>query len=345
MKKVLLVASGFGTSPFLKVIYDGIKEYKDFEINVDFDDFWRSDEYDIYNIQWAEWLFNGRHDISDDDLRKLDDRLSHLNKLGKKLVITCHNLKPHRIKDERILKVFDVTYSHMNIFMHMGEYSKNLLQKQYPNASHVIIDHPVYDKLYKFDKDKSSCQKELGLSPNKINILCFGEFRNDEERELIIKLKKDLKNDNVNFVVPGFFRKHFYFKHPDFEDLRRIIRYFFLGIKYERDVIDDETTEKYFVASDLMLIQRLQILNSGNLPMGYLAGLATIGPNIGNVGYILNNTKNPCFNPQDYNSILKSIKDTLKTDYKKLGKQNKEYALRNWTTEHFIQKIVDMYNS
>lgn len=32
----------------------------------------------------------------------------------------------------------------------------------------------------------------------------FGQFRTDEERDLILKLRKHKDMQNVNFIVPGF---------------------------------------------------------------------------------------------------------------------------------------------
>ena len=47
---------------------------------------------------------------------------------------------------------------------------------------------------------------------NRINILCFGQFRTDEERDLILKLRKHKDMQNVNFIVPGFFSSSFNLK-------------------------------------------------------------------------------------------------------------------------------------
>ena len=46
----------------------------------------------------------------------------------------------------------------------------------------------------------------------------------------------------------------------------------------------------------MAFIHRVSILNSGNLPMAFFAGMPVLGPNVGNVGNILEDTNNAIFN-------------------------------------------------
>lgn len=86
------------------------------------------------------------------------------------------------------------------------------------------------------------------------------------------------------------------------------IRYRMEGVEFVNRVLSTTETETYFCACDIVFIQRFSVLNSGNLPMGFGAGCVVVGPNVGNVGSILNKTGNPIFNPYDIDSIVLAIK-------------------------------------
>lgn len=80
------------------------------------------------------------------------------------------------------------------------------------------------------------------------------------------------------------------------------------GVEFVNRVLSTTETETYFCACDIVFIQRFSVLNYGNLPMGFGAGCVVVGPNVGNVGSILNKTGNPIFNPYDIDSIVLAIK-------------------------------------
>ena len=96
----------------------------------------------------------------------------------------------------------------MNIvtLLYMGEYGLNCCKVIIRKPNHFIIPHHLYDNIYKFDKGRNESCVKLKMLDNRINILCFGQFRTDEERDLILKLRKHKDMQNVNFIVPGFFR-------------------------------------------------------------------------------------------------------------------------------------------
>lgn len=227
----------------------------------------------------------------------------------------------------------------------MGEYSFKLLQSDYPQAKHFIIPHHLYDNIYKFDKGRNESCVKLKMLDNRINILCFGQFRTDEERDLILKLRKHKDMQNVNFIVPGFFRHRLICKRP-LEMLSRIwhyIRYRMEGVEFVNRVLSTTETETYFCACDIVFIQRFSVLNSGNLPMGFGAGCVVVGPNVGNVGSILNKTGNPIFNPYDIDSIVLAIKKAKELLSVNKGEENKMYAQTKWNTSAISRQLAEVY--
>lgn len=347
MKKVLFVCNRQNTSnPFVSTLVEGLNANGCYA-EIDNSKFWTDDKYDIYHFQWPESIFDWKKSIKVAQYESLKKRLLYLKQNGKKIVITCHNLKPHVIKDSFVNSLYTLIYGYCDLFIHLGSYSKTELENIYPNAKHVIVPHHIYDSLYSFNLNKSKCQDELHINSNFFNILCFGEFRNDEERNLIIRLSDKLKNTNYRFIVPGFYRKHWYSKSP-IETIKRIlkiIKYKSLGFRFLSNSLSDFDTEKYFTACDVVLIQRLKILNSGNLPMGFFAGKVIVGPNIGNIGSILNETGNSSFDPSNFDSILSSIERAKILSENGIGNANKKYALDNWSTQVVCKRIILLYEN
>ena len=97
----------------------------------------------------------------------------------------------------------------------------------------------------------------------------------------------------------------------------------------------------YFCAADVVLIQRLDILNSGNLPMAFHAGKVVVGPYVGNVGQILRETGNFTFDPHDTRSVVSALQKALTETTK--GKENRTYATEHWSSERVAATLLKFY--
>ena len=335
------------SNPFVSTLIDALRSLN-VDCNASINEFWSNSKYyDIFHFQWPESIFGAS--FREKDIQILAKHLKYLKQSKKKIVITCHNLQPHRIKNRKqhylYKQLYDLIYSYCDAFFHMGEYSYNLLYKEYPLSEHYILPHHIYDEIFKFDLDKRYCQEQLGLNQNKKNILCFGEFRSDEERNLIISLKKRADLADVDFITPGFYRYRLISKNP-IRMLSRIyhyIKYRISGIKFTSHFLDDKMTEMYICACDIIMIQRLRILNSGNLPMGFYAGKVVVGPAVGNVGFILAKTGNPTFDPVNQDSIVKAIRAGIMLSDAEKGQKNREYIMRDCRTAVVAEKLKYYY--
>ena len=217
--KVLFVSDNAKLSnPFVETLIAGLYEFN-LDCTASIKEWWANvEEYDIIHFQWPEIVFYWEH-IRTKDLQEMEMQLQKAKSLGIKIVITCHNLKPHLKRNQDMVALYQLIYEYCDAFVHMGEYSF---------------------KLYKGRNE--SCVK-LKMLDNRINILCFGQFRTDEERDLILKLRKHKDMQNVNFIVPGFFRHRLICKRP-LEMLSRIwhyIRYRMEGVEFVNRVLS--TTE------------------------------------------------------------------------------------------------------
>lgn len=111
------------------------------------------------------------------------------------------------------------------------------------------------------------------------------------------------------------------------------------------ELVSHKDLPYYIAASDVIFIQRKKILNSGNIPLAFLFKKIVIGPDIGNVGEILRETKNPTFCPCDPYSIVKALNmaQSLMKDNK--GYENYSYAKQNMGLKKVANDYINIYNS
>lgn len=308
---------------------------------------------DIIHFQWPEGLFGlFGHQVTDEELTRVNQRLILLKEHGKKLFYTCHNLKPHTNKNENLLRLYELIYSNADYVHHLGSYSCELLQQKYPKARHIVIPHHIYDNVLSFSVSQQEARQRLHLPQDKKIILSFGKFRNNKERQFVLSIKNKCNHSplfgrgaggEAFFLMPGFYRETLHTWNPKklITRLYHTIRYKLKGIRFCNEAIPDDLMQCYFCAADVVLIQRLDILNSGNLPMAFHAGKVVVGPDVGNVGPLLRETSNFTFDPHDMRSAVSALQNALETTSK--GGENKTYATEHWSSERIAASLLKYY--
>ena len=334
-------------NPYVKTLYNGLVS-QGIDVTCSIEEFWiNAISYDIIHIQWPNLLV----EKSDESCSKLQCVISDLKALSIPLVCTCHNLVPHYNSGAAINNAYSIIYNNCDYIHHLGEVSIQLLKDLYPgmSAKHIVIPHHTYDEIYRFEISKDEARKKIGVPKNVNCVLSFGSFRHDEERQLLIDLSKKMKKQNVYFLAPGFYRSVILRKNIflGLKALYNTIKYSivakFNNIHICHSYVSDNLLPYYLIAADVMLIQRVKILNSGNVSLAMLAGLPIVGPDEGNVGSILKDTGNFVFDPRSKRNISLLVHSALSS--KGIGESNKQYAEINLTTMSVVQKLVDFYNS
>ena len=315
------------------------------EVVCSVDDFWLNyKNYDIIHIQWPECVVNWAM-IDEKKYLKITEHITSI-KTFCKIVTTCHNLEPHYSKSEYRNLLYDYIYSNSNAIIHLGEYSREYFKNELAHIKHYIIPHHIYDDLYHFTINQSEARKKLRISTKANVLLCFGAFRNDEEREMVLNSFEQLKLSSKYLLAPNFykFRRNIIL---DCKKFMKAIYYKFKGMHFinHNHFISDNELELYLCAADVVMIQRKKILNSGNLTLGFLAKKIVIGPNIGNVGRILNEMKNPVFDPNDILSVTRTIQEGFRLKDTNLPQKNYEYAMKNWNVAIIACKHIEVYSS
>lgn len=331
-------------NPYVRTLAQGLVE-QGIDVTCSVDEFFaHPTAYDIVHIQWPNLLYDQQHN-SCEQLRKT---LTIICNSATILVSTCHNIRPHYNTQHAINEAYRLVYTHCDYIQHLGSCSIQLLKEAYPEmtAEHVIIPHHTYDHFYTLGVNAASAREQLHIPADKHVLLSFGEFRNNEERRLIMQLSRQL-GPEYYILAPGFFYRKIWQPNPlkTIFNIGRTAFYTLMAksanIHMAHHYISDEELPTYMAVADAMLIQRLHILNSGNVPLAMLAGLPIVGPNVGNVGSILQETGNYVFDTKDLSTLPKLVRQAVSNPQQ--GVRNKVFAEQNMTTDAIARQLVEFY--
>ena len=139
-----------------------------------------------------------------------------------------------------------------------------------------------------------------------------------------------MKNIRLKYFVRDM-QRVFYRLHPQY--------------KFGHTFVPDDQVQCYLNASDVLLIQRRNPLNSGNLVLGFTFGRVVVGPNQGNVGEILRTTGNPVFEPGCAKSFSNALDRGLTLSQQGHGEMNRRHADREWDLMKAGLQHVALYRS
>ena len=333
-------------NPYIYTLIEGIQNsHPDCVIGWGREQFWKDDicSYDIVHFHWPQ-TFMGSDTHTETDL------LHHIERMktaGVKIVATCHDLEPHYKQFADKSGSMRIVYSHCDMIIHLGEYSKALFEKRYPDAVHILIPHHLYDTVYHQFPSREESLKFLNLPENLTYVLCFGTFRAKEEQQLIINLSRQLADKQVVILAPSFMNvwwRRFRMPH------KRLKKWFYEHFYHIHctgrtwRAVKDGNLPYYYGAADVVLIQRVKILNSGNALMPMLFGKVVVGPNCGNVGPLLRHWDYPVFSVDKLSEVGNCVKKALQMEKAGVGQQNMQRQLDEYATAVIAEKLYNTYN-
>lgn len=334
-------------NPYVYTLIDAIScKHKEVEFGTQKQIFWSKEifTYDIIHIMWPDALVRGNQH----SLEELQNQLIELKSANKMIVCTCHNLHSHCIWSKVDVEAYEIVYQFANVFIHLGKYSQQILQQKYPSAQHVYIPHHVYNTVYTSFPTKEDALEKVGL-PNHRYAICLGAFRSMEEKGVFFKIADGFKKFNVYCIAPSLMLD---IPHGKINKrwIKQRIKWVVFKLRHPNAIINlgyvsNELIPFYFALSDFSIIQRLDILNSGNVPLGMYFGNVVLGPNVGNVNEILKETGNPRFDVNDLSTVEKACGDAMMALKIAIGEQNREFAIKNWSTEDVSEEVYQLYKS
>ena len=201
--------------------------------------------------------------------------LRHLR--GIKTLFVCHNVFPHeRFPMDKLLT--KQTLRKGDCFIVQSSQDENDLKSILPNAHYKRAVHPTYNAFRMQNMSKEQARGLLGVSPDKKILLFFGFVRKYKGLDYLIKAMPDIekKIDNCKLLIVGDFG-------DDKAEYMQLIEQ--NGVLDIIDIYDgyipDKEVEKYFAASDVVVLPYISATQSGIVQIAYGFDKPVIATNVG----------------------------------------------------------------
>lgn len=266
-----------------------------YNVTASLDEFWQPTKtYDFLVINWPEHFFGWQVNISDKQVAKLNIALISWKRSATQILTFFHDEYSHFGRGANLNLLFDLCYNKSDILIHLGEYSKKKYTDLYRNAKHKLIYHPLYSD-FKTGMDRNAARRQLNISEKEYLVFVPGGIRNNEEINYCLGIYRNLiaKNKRLIFQKTNFLHRPESLK--SFIDLKVWFYYLiyknkfkiFENISFLHGYMEKGKLSNYFAAADLVLIPRIDILNSGNILLAAQFGKPTIGTGAGNMKELL----------------------------------------------------------
>lgn len=333
------------------------------ELEHDCDAFWNMvGQYDIIHLHFPEYLTFELQDaykqgLTDNLIAETSRRLEYWAERAK-FVVTRHVLLPHdAIADPMWEKMYAVFYRFASGVAHFANASIEEFQQRYAETNwflgkepvHVIIPHHNYTSLPNLIS-RQEARKRLGIPSGAKVMLVFGAIRNEEEKELILQTFSNLKIQDKLLLVSrwrerlskiSWIRLKYWVR-----DLTRIYYRLHPSYRFNYGFVEEEDTQIYLNAADVLFIPRLWVLNSGNITLGMTFGRVVVGPDAWDVGELLSQTNNPVFNPDQPETAAAAVEEGFRlAEEGGTGAANQDLALREWGADQCAALYLKLYGS
>lgn len=353
----ILYAFNRDLNPYVNVLVSGLKA-AGCPVELGTETFWDAErfDHDIVHIQWPETLFDWRVP-SAIEMTFLRRRLKEIHRRAI-LVFTRHNEVSHHANESNaaVLKdLYALCESECDVMIHLGEASRTACRAR-PELSgkrHEMIPIPVYDELYApfVDMDQQEARRRLGIPQDRTVILAFGNFRYEKEKALVAEAFLGMKDRRACMVAPKWHKAREYAFSPlhpmlMLRSMRKAAWAWRNRMKLgAKKVITDEEVALHFAAADVVFIQRMDELNSGNVPMAFLFKKVVAGPDCGNIGDWCRATGNPVFDAKEPSAVQAALRKALELSETTQGEDNFQFAMDRWSTKRLGEEYAELYRS
>lgn len=347
--KVLLTSKLEAGNPVIDGFYHRMCKFVDMKTSID--EFWNTDSlnhYDVIHLQWPEQLFKWKK-VNGDDILRLEKQLKYWKDSGSKLVITRHNILPHKL-NSLYEEIYQLIYTYVDTVIHYSYASIDNFKAMYthtnvnPALIHEVIYHPMYSDTLN-DCTQQEARKTLQLDEDKKIILVFGRIRNKKERNFINSVFKRLDEPNKFLMVPKWYRQAP--KKQFFDWILFQCKRFFYSLKSDRmlgyQFIPEEDIQYYMNAADVVFIPRSEVLNSGVQILAFTFNKIVVGPATGSIGELLEYSNNPAFKVDDVEDAALKLKEGI--ELSKHNVENYSFAQKHMNWERVIEKHLALYRT
>ena len=214
----------------------------------------------------------------------------------------------------------------------MGESSKNIVKNDHANdlksARQIIIPHGNYE-YFPNNVSRNEARQYLRIPESKIVVASIGAIRTNDEYKLIKTVSKALrKRDGLLLQIGQFYSQ----KNRIESFIKKQSLKFQKNLREYGSYVADNEIQYYLNACDILLVPRVNTINSGNVYLGYTFGRIVLGPDYGVIGEDLKRQGNPVFHSIDEMEVSRALNHAIDLIHTDVGKKNKNYAIEvlNW---------------
>ncbi len=330
------------------------------ELTHDPDIFWNQEgDFDVVHLHFPEYLTfeiqeSYKTGLTDELIEATEQRLRHWSQRSR-IVVTRHVLLPHdALHDPQWEKMYEIFYRYAHGVVHFAQASIDEFEQRYQDTDfvygppqHVIVPHHNYGSLPNHIS-RSEARKKLGIADDRKVMLVFGSIRNREETNLICNAFKTLKLKNKLLLVSkwreeladvSWIRLKYWIR-----DAKRLFYKLHPSYRFNYDFVEEEDTQLYLNAADVLFIPRLKVLNSGNITLGMTYGLPVVGPNSWDVGELLTETGNSVFDPEHPHTASEAVKEAFHlAEVGEIGKANQKLAESQWSPSQCGESYIELF--
>lgn len=256
-----------------------------------------------------------------------------------KILFVCHNVFPHerfpldRLLTKMVLKQGDyfITQSKMD--------AEDLLSIR-PDAKYRVTPHPTYNAFKIKDMSKEEARSILSINKSASILLFFGFVREYKGLKYLLDAMPSIKNQlpEAELWVVGDFGsdRESYMEEIASLDIKD-------RVKVVEGYIADAEVEKYFAASDLVVLPYISATQSGIVQIAYGFQKPVLVTDVGGLPDVVTNGKTGyVVKPKSCNEIAAAVIDFVKQ--KRAGEMieniKKEEKRFSWDT--FVETLTEL---
>lgn len=260
-----------------------------------------------------------------------------------KVLFVCHNVFPHeRFPMDRFLA--KITLKQGDCFIVQSKMDADDLHTIIENPVYRQTVHPTYNAFKIEDIDKAEGRRKLDIPDKKKLLLFFGFIREYKGLKYLIQAMPSIvqKVDDVELLVVGDFANEE--EKTEYETLIQncgVQDY----IKIYGGYIPDNEVEKFFVASDLVVLPYVSATQSGIVQIAYGFEKPVVVTNVGGLpdvvtdgktGYVVEE-KNP-------KQLAEAIVAYFKEDKEKEFTENVRNEAYRFSWDRIVEVVEEMIN-
>jgi glycosyltransferase involved in cell wall biosynthesis len=356
--KILVGNIPLPANRFLVDLNDGLAIRND--VTHDHDMFWNmKGEFDVLHLHFPEYMtFEIQHayqnELTTDLMQQIETRLKFWSERCP-IAVTRHVLLPHTAtSDPKWEQLYEMVYRYSSGVIHFAQPSIDEFQERYANTDfvngpplHALVPHQNYATLPN-TVSREDAREALGIPQDAQVMLAFGQVRNDAERQLVLDTFRNMSTRKKVLVSSrwreklanvSWIRLKYWIR-----DLTRLYYRLHPGYRFNYGFVEEEDTQLYLNAADVLFIPRLKVLNSGNITLGMTFGKVVVGPDVLDVGHLLKETNNVVFDYNNPSTAAAAMDIAMQLASEgQIGRANRELALNEWSAEQCADQYIDFF--